>query len=490
MSILTQSKQVVTVSNDDDGRMALEGLCSAFATQRKAFAAERYPTLTVRSERIQALMGMLVGNRARIREALSADFGHHPAGASDLIEMLGIVGRAQFVLENLERWMAPRSREIDPGALSDTKAYIRYEPKGVVGNIVPWNFPIDIALGPLAEMLGAGNRVIIKPSEYAPACADLVAEMVKATYDPDLVHVTTGDLELSRAFAATPFDHLLYTGSPDVGRQVMAAAAQNLTPVTLELGGKCPAVLTPGSINAKNVESIIGTKLIKNGQMCISVDYALVPRNDIDRFVQEARKFMDRAAPEYSKSDDCTGIISDRHLVCIQGMLAEAEERQVEIIPLEDDGSVDPETRRMPISLVIDPPADLQMMREEIFGPLMPVVPYDDLENAIAHINSGERPLGLYVFGHDAEQTDRVLSGTSSGGVAVNTCALQGGLPSLAFGGSGNSGMGRHHGVEGFREFSNPRGIVVRGEKPDHIDAFYPPYSKAEAMVDAVLGQE
>ncbi|OBX19783.1 aldehyde dehydrogenase [Erythrobacter sp. QSSC1-22B] len=490
MSILTQTEQVATVSSVNDDGSALKGLRTAFADQRKAFAAERYPTLAVRSERIQALMGMLVGNRARIREALSSDFGHHPAGASDLIEMLGIVGRAQFVLENLERWMAPISREIDPAALSDSKAFIRHEPKGVVGNIVPWNFPIDIALGPLAEMLGAGNRVIIKPSEFAPACAELVAEMVKATYDPNLVHVTTGGLELSRAFAATPFDHLLYTGSPDVGRQVMAAAAQNLTPVTLELGGKCPAVLTPGSINAKNIESIIGTKLIKNGQMCISVDYALVPRDDVDGFVQEARKFMDRAAPDYSKSDDCTGIISDRHLSRIEGMLSEAEERQVEIIQLEDDGTIDRETRRMPISLIINPPADLQMMREEIFGPLLPVVPYDDLEDAIAHINSGERPLGLYVFGSDPEQTDRVLSGTSSGGAAVNTCALQGGLPSLAFGGSGNSGMGRHHGIEGFREFSNPRGIVVRGDEPDHIDAFYAPYSKAEAMVAAALGQQ
>ena len=267
----------------------------------------------------------------------------------------------------------------------------------------------------------------------------------------------------------------------------MAAAAQNLTPVTLELGGKCPALLTPGSVNAKNVESVIGTKIIKNGQMCISVDYALVPRGELETFVDEARAFMNRAAPGYAKGEDCTGIISERHLDRLKDMLAEAERHQTRIVPLEDNARIDPETRRMPISLVIDPADELRIVREEIFGPILPVVPYDDLNEAIARINAGERPLGLYVFGDDESETDRVLAETSSGGAAVNTCALQGGLPSLAFGGSGNSGMGRHHGIEGFREFSNPRGIVVRGKQADHIDAFYAPYSKAAAMVDAAL---
>ena len=486
MSILTEQAVAPHPDRTDD-RAAIADLADAFNAQRKAFAADRSPSLATRRERIGALIGMLVGNRERIGKALTSDFGHHPKGASDLIEMLGIVGRVQYVLDHLEKWMAPEPRDVDPGALADTRAFIRQEPKGVVGNIVPWNFPIDIAIGPLAEMLGAGNRVIIKPSEYAPACAALVAEMIAATFDRDLVHVAVGGLDLSRAFAATPWDHLLYTGSPDVGRQVMAAAAQNLTPVTLELGGKCPALLTPGSVNAKNVESVIGTKIIKNGQMCISVDYALVPRGELETFVDEARAFMNRAAPDYAKGEDCTGIISERHLDRLKDMLAEAERHQTRIVPLEDNARIDPETRRMPISLVIDPAADLRIVREEIFGPILPVVPYDDLNEAIARINAGERPLGLYVFGDDETDTDRVLAETSSGGAAVNTCALQGGLPSLAFGGSGNSGMGRHHGIEGFREFSNPRGIVVRGKQADHIDAFYAPYSKAAALVDAAL---
>ena len=490
MSILTTGASATpapepTPANDDSA--AIRETVAAFEAQRRAFSADRAPSLAERRARIEALVGALVGNRARIGEALSSDFGHHPSGASDLIEMLGIVGRAQFVLEHLEAWMQPQARDVDPAALGNARAFIRYEPKGIVGNIVPWNFPIDIALGPLAEMLGAGNRVIVKPSEYAPACAELVADMMASTFDPDLVHVAVGGLELSKAFAALPWDHLLYTGSPDVGRQVMAAAAANLTPVTLELGGKCPAVLTPGSVTLEAVESVIGTKIIKNGQMCISVDYALVPRDDVERFVGHAKSFMARAAPDYSHGDDCTGIISNRHLDRLTDMLTEAEQRQTRIVALEDDPRVDRKTRQMPLSLVIDPAPDLAIMREEIFGPILPVVPYDTLDDALAHINSGERPLGLYVFGDDETMIDQVLAETSSGGAAVNTCALQGGLPSLAFGGSGNSGMGRHHGVEGFREFSNPRGVVVRGDAGDHIDAFYAPYTKAAAMVDAAL---
>ena len=473
-------------SDEEDGN-AIHNLQTAFAAQRRAFAQERYPSLADRRSLIEALIGALLANRDRIREALSSDFGHHPVGASDLIEMLGVVGRARYVLEHLEEWMRPQPREVDPASLGTARAFIRQEPKGVIGNIVPWNFPIDIALGPLAEMLGAGNRVIIKPSEHAPACAELVADMVSAAFDPDLVHVAVGGLPLSKAFAALPWDHLLYTGSPDIGRQVMAAAAANLTPVTLELGGKCPAVLTPGSVTAQAVESIIGTKTVKNGQMCISVDHVFVPRDEVDTFVAEARAFMERAAPGYSRGDDCTGIISDRHLARLTAMVEEARQRQTRMIALEDEPHTDAQTRRMPLWLAIDPAPDLGIMREEIFGPILPVLPYDDLNDAVARISEGDRPLGIYVFGDDEAVTDLVLADTSSGGAAVNTCALQGGLPSLAFGGSGNSGMGRHHGVEGFREFSNPRGIVVRGYEGDHVDAFYAPYAKAVTMVDAAL---
>ena len=281
MSILKDAPQTLSSGAPGEAR-AIGELHAAFALQRQAFATDRLPSLEVRRERLQALIGMMVANRERIAEALAQDFGAHPTGASDLIEVLGVIGRAQFVLENLESWMAPQPRHVDSVSFGTSHAYIHRQPKGIIGNIVPWNFPFDLSVGPMVEMLAAGNRVIVKPSEFTPACGELLREMVAATFDPTLVCVTTGGLELAQAFSAMPWDHLLYTGSPNVGRQVMAAAAANLTPVTLELGGKCPAVMTSGSVTAKNVESVIGTKLVKNGQMCISVDYALVPRADLE----------------------------------------------------------------------------------------------------------------------------------------------------------------------------------------------------------------
>ena len=475
-----------TQADNNTDTQAIAQLRAAFDNQRAAFASDRDPSLAERRTRIETLMGMMATNRERISAALAADFGSHPKGAAELIEVLGVLGRAGYVLENLEAWMAPSVRATDPALLGTTTASVRYQPKGVIGNIVPWNFPFDIGVGPAIEMLAAGNRVILKPSDYTPACGALLAEMVAAAFDPAVMHVAVGGVDLARAFAALPWDHLLYTGSPNVGREVMAAAAANLTPVTLELGGKCPAILTPGSVTASAVQSIVGTKTIKNGQMCVSVDYCLVPRADLETFVDLARTHMASAAPAYSRSTDCTGIISLRHLDRLESMLDEAKGRQTRIVPLEDGGTVDRETRRMPIALVIDPAADLALMKEEIFGPILPVLPYDDLASAIALVNAGDRPLGLYVFGDDAPTIEHVLATTTSGGASVNACALQGALPSLGFGGSGTSGMGRHHGIEGFREFSNQRGVVVRGTG-DQIDAFYAPYAKAEALVQMVL---
>ena len=465
---------------------AIADLDLGFTAARRAFDANRYPTLEERRARIQTLIHMMLSHRTQISAALSSDFGCHPVPASDLIEVLGVVGRAAYVLEHLEAWMRPVVRDTNPAVHGTASASIRYQPKGVIGNIVPWNFPFDLSVGPLIEMLAAGNRVIIKPSEYTPASSALLREMVTAAFDPTVVSVAVGGLELARHFASRRWDHLLYTGSADIGRHIMAAAARNLTPVTLEMGGKCPVLMTPGSVSARHVETVIGTKLIKNGQMCISVDYCLVPRPELPSFIELAQSFMAKNVPDYSRSAECTGIISLRHLDRLTALLQEARDRGCWVLPLEENDHIDRQTRRMPLFLVIDPAADLRLMREEIFGPLLPVIPYDDLDLAIAAINAGERPLGLYVFGDDAELTDQVLANTSSGGAAVNTCALQGALPSLAFGGVGMSGMGRHHGIEGFREFSNPRGVVVRGTG-DIIDAFYAPHSKAAAVVKAAL---
>jgi coniferyl-aldehyde dehydrogenase len=431
----------------------------------------------------------MTANRDRIRRAVSDDFAVHPELFTDLIECLGIAGRAQYALAQLPEWTADEERFTDPALYGDGRAFVRYQPKGVVGNIAPWNFPFDIGVGPVVEMLAAGNRVIIKPSDFTPACGELLAQMVRDTFDPLHVTVATGGLELAKTFPTLQWDHLLYTGSPNIGREVMKAAAANLTPVTLELGGKCPAILLDDAVDMRSVANVLGTKMIKNGQMCISVDYVLVPRQRMGEFVDLARQYVRENVATYSRSGDCTGIITERHLDRLLELRRQAADAGYEVVDLEDGADVNRSTRQMPLSLVLEPGDELGLMQQEIFGPLLPVRPYDDVAEAIAYVNAGERPLGLYVFGGDEAATRRVLDGTTSGGACVNACAIQGAIPSLGFGGVGTSGIGRHHGIDGFREFSNPRGVFHRGQN-DMIDAYYPPYGDiARTIVEGGFSQ-
>ena len=480
----TTENRIGTMGDD----AAIIELGEVVERQREAFLADPFPSLEERQGLLGALAGMLVGHRTQIQEALSSDFGVHPPLAADLIEVLGPAGRAVYAAEQLPVWMAPEPRAADPALYGSGRAFVQPQPKGVIGNIVPWNFPFDLSVGPLIEMLAAGNRVVIKPSEYTPACGELLREMVRATFDRDRVDVVLGGLELARAFTRVRWDHLLYTGSPAIGREIAKAAAEQLVPVTLELGGKCPAILAADSVDAESVRQLLATKALKNGQMCISVDYCLVPRERLEEFASLAAAHARESMPGYCTSDSCTGMISTRHLERIEGLLEDARARGCDVRALEEPGDLDPATRQLPMSLVIDPPDDLALMQEEIFGPILPIKAYDNLEQAIDHVNTGERPLALYVFAKDDALADEVLRRTTSGGACVNCAAVHGALPSLPFGGIGQSGSGRHHGIEGFREFSNPRGVFIRGEG-DLIEAFAPPYGPtAQAVVDAALG--
>jgi coniferyl-aldehyde dehydrogenase len=385
--------------------------------------------------------------------------------------------------------MAPEPRYSDPALYGTGRAFVQPQPKGVVGNISPWNFPFDLSVGPLIEMLAAGNRVVLKPSEHTPACAQVLRDMIRATFDSDRVDVVVGGLELAKAFTRVRWDHLLYTGSPGIGREIAKAAAEQLVPVTLELGGKCPAILTDDSIDAESVKQILGTKALKNGQMCISVDYCLVPRERMEDFARLALEHVRVNMPGFASSESNTGIITARHLERIRRLIEDAQANGLDVRPLEESGDADPDTRQLPMSIVLDPPDDSALMQEEIFGPILPLKAYDDLDEAIGHVNAGERPLALYVFSKDEQVADDVLRRTTSGGACVNTAAAHGALPSLPFGGIGQSGSGRHHGIEGFREFSNLRGVFVRGEG-DLIEAFAPPYGPtAQAVVAAAFEQ-
>jgi len=442
---------------------AIAALQAAFAAHRQAFLKHPFPDLPERRAHLYALAEALLHARERIREALQADFGAHPAAAADLAEISGPLARALQAAKHVKHWMRPERRSVDRLSFGTSKAQIAWQPKGVTGILVPWNFPIDLSFGPLCDMLAAGNRVIIKMSEYAPACAEVVLDIVAKTYAADHVTVVKGGVDLAKAFAVLRWDHLLYTGNPEVGAAVAQAAAAHLVPVTLELGGKCPAIFTDDSINAAHVTRLLGVKLVKNGQMCISVDHCLVPRARMEHFVRLAQAGFDGPLGSYSRGADCTGIISTRHYQRLQDMLDEARNSGARIVQLDQDGGADPATRRMPVFLVIDPDPGLRIMKEEIFGPILPIIPYDSLDCALAALNLGARPLGLYLYTKDAALVDKVRRETFSGGYAVNVCAAQGAIPDLGFGGIGRSGSGRHHGIDGFHEFSNPRSMFIMG---------------------------
>jgi acyl-CoA reductase-like NAD-dependent aldehyde dehydrogenase len=367
------------------------------------------------------------------------------------------------------------------------RAEVISQPIGVAGIIVPWNYPIYLAVGPLVGALAAGNRALVKMSEFAPSTGALFDALVRSRFAADEVRVVNGDAEVARAFAALPFDHLLFTGSTGVGRAVMRAAADNLTPVTLELGGKSPAIVGPDYPIARAAERILIGKCMNAGQTCIAPDYALVPAGRVREFVDAARRTVAECYPDPLRSPDYTAIVNDRHFARLAGYLDEARARGAEIVALAPNASPDAATRRFPPMIVLGAPGDCRLMREEIFGPILPIVPYAELDDALAYVNERPRPLALYCFDRDARRIDRVLTGTVAGGVTINDTILHIAQESLPFGGVGPSGMGEYHGREGFEAFSK-RKAVFRQSRLNTMGLFKPPYGKRfERLVNFLL---
>jgi coniferyl-aldehyde dehydrogenase len=472
---------------------AITELERVFLLQKAAFLRNPYPSAPQRIDAMQRVPAMLRKYRQKILQALDADFSGHSHDQGDLLEILGMFDRAKFNIDHVAKWMRPVSKASNPVTQGDSKAYIKYQPKGVVGNMVSWNFPFDIALGPMLDQLGAGNRVIIKPSDLSPACGEVLHEMCKETFDEDQVAVVNGGLALARHFPTLAWDHLVYTGSGAVGRQVMLAAAANLVPVTLELGGKCPAVVAPDSVlDERTITTIAGVKVIKRGQMCVTVDHCLVPESGVKAFTDKLAAHMAAHFAQDNAAPHACGIISERHVARLNRLIDEARASGAQVIQIGAD--LQAGQRDMPFYLVVNPSDDLALMQQEVFGPILPIKTYRDTADAIATLNRGDRPLGLYVFAKDRAFIDQVTEQTHSGGVAINTAALQAGQPSMGFGGSGASGMGRHHGEEGFREFSNPRGYFERGAGGT-LDWIIPPYGAGtRLLIDKVayapIGQQ
>lgn len=448
----------MTETND---QAAIARLHEIFDLQKAAYFKNPEPDLQERLDLLGRIPPMIMGNAKRIAQALNDDFGYHNELTAYMFDVLNVAERAQYAASQLENWMQRDERPLEPQLYGSSKAYIEQQPKGIIGNMPAWNFPVDLSIGPLVEMLAAGNRVIIKPSEQTPAVGALLEEILSEAFPVDRVGVVNGGLDLARHFSTMKWDHLLYTGNTTVGREVMTNAAKNLVPVTLELGGRNPTVFTNEAVTRKNVTSMLGTKLCKNGQLCITVNHALIPASTLDTFVRLVRDVIESALGDYTTSPDVgCAVINQKQMDRVQRLLDDARARDPK--GLIDIGSpADPANPcRTPLTLVINPAPDALVCTQEVFGPILPVKTYENFDDVIAQIQADDRPLGIYIFSNQTDLIERLRANTSSGGFCVNAAALQGAQANLGFGGVGSSGMGRHHGIEGFREFSNPRGVV------------------------------
>ncbi len=464
----------------------VERLRRVFDAQKAAAAGDPVPLLGERLDRLARLGRMLIEQRQAFRAALAADFGSHHPWMSDMLETGSVLGRVRHIERHLREWVEPRSVPLGAAHGSST-AEIIHVPKGVNGIIAPWNFPIDCSLVMVADLLAAGNTAIIKPSELAPATARVLDEAVTRHFDATVLAVAQGGPDLAQVFAALPWDHLTFTGSARVGRLVLEAAAKNLVPVTLELGGKNPAVFAPDGVTDELIGRFLAFRTLKAGQIWTSPDHVLVPHDQLDHWVTSAGELWRRAYPVHVGHPDATGIINDAHFHRILGYLDEARARGVRIVALNDD-EPDPARRQIAMTLVVDPPSDLRCMTDEVFGPVVPVVPYTSIDAAMARINAGPSPLASYIATYDDDLARRFVSRVRSGGAAVNTFGIQGGHPALPFGGVGASGYGCHSGREGFLAYSHTKSVFYgAGDSLVH-QALTPPLSGlCSALVDAMF---
>ena len=459
-------------------------LRAAFDRLSAAFEAERDPSLATRLDRLRRLDAMVARMVSEVVQAIAADFGHRPEAVTRLADIIPVQLASRHARKHLAGWMKTRRM---PTGLIDRPGYNRLmrQPLGVVGVVSPWNYPLLLALGPAVAALAAGNRVMLKPSEISPRFAELLHTQVAQSFSADEFTVVTGDAQLAQAFVSLPFHHLLFTGSTAVGRQVALAAAANLTPVTLELGGKSPAIIGASCDLAQTAQRVAAGKLLNSGQTCIAPDYAAVPRARLADFIAALRQASTKLYPTVAANGDVTSIITERHYRRLLGLLDEARQAGARVLCLHDEGP-DDATRKLPLHLVLDAPPTLRLMQEEIFGPILPVIAYDRIDEVIAHVNRHERPLALYWFGNDAAERERVLRQTLAGGVTVNDCLMHIAQEDLPFGGVGASGMGSYHGEWGFRTFSKETGVYHQSALSG-AGMLQPPYGRTFDRITGLI---
>ncbi|MEO0880031.1 MAG: coniferyl aldehyde dehydrogenase [Pseudomonadota bacterium] len=450
--------------------------------QRAAQLKDNAPSAETRIDRIDRAIDILVRRRSAFEDAMCADFGHRSKDASGLTDIASSIGALKHAKSNLRKWMRPERRPTEfPLNLLGGASRIEFQPKGVIGVLSPWNFPVNLTFGPLAGVFAAGNRAMIKPSEFTEATSELLQSAIAENFDDSELAVFTGGPERGAAFTKLAFDHILFTGATSIGRHVMRAAADNLVPVTLELGGKSPAILGRTANFEKAASRIMAGKTLNAGQICLAPDYVFAPSDKVDEFVGHAKASVATLFPSGLKdNDDYTSVINERHYDRLQGYLDDARDKGGEVIeinPTGDDFSQQAHYK-IPPTIVLNPSDDMKVMQDEIFGPILPVKSYAEPQDVIEYVNAHDRPLGLYYFGDDAGEQDRILKQTVSGGVTVNDVIFHVAQEDLPFGGVGPSGMGSYHGRDGFLEFSHKKS-VYKQTGSEILKMMRPPYSDA-----------
>lgn len=461
-----------------------QNMLTTLQAQRDSYIAEGYVSAETRIDRIDRAIDILVTHAEAISAAMNDDFSCRPRQTNLMTDVTGSIECLKHSKKHLKNWMKSEKRPtMFPLNLLGARSQISYQPKGVVGVIAPWNFPFGMVFEPLAGVLAAGNRAMIKPSEFTPATSSIMAEIIGSAFDPSELAVFTGGPEVGQAFSTLPFDHLIFTGATSVARHIMSAAADNLVPVTLELGGKSPVIITRSADIGEAVQRIMVGKMLNAGQVCIAPDYLMVPEEALEQVIEKATKIVGDMYPKILDNKDYTAMVNDRHYQRISATLADAEKRAIRTVtinPADEDFTKNPSQKIAP-TLIINPDDEAMCMQDEIFGPILPIKTYKNFEETISYINNRPRPLAAYFFGKDKAEEERFLTGTTSGGVSINDVMFHMLQKDLPFGGIGPSGMGAYHGIEGFKTFSHAKGIY---RQPNRIPfaklaGFMPPYGDA-----------
>lgn len=429
--------------------------------QRSSYLAAPNPNYATRVEQLTRLKAAILQFKTPLVEALSQDYGHRSIDDSLISDIMPVINNINYSLKNLKKWLKPSARHAGL-LLAPAKVTVHYQPLGVIGIIVPWNFPVMLSIGPLVTAIGAGNHAMLKLSEFTPATNQVIKQLLAQVFDESHVAVIEGEADVAAAFSALPFDHLLFTGSTTVGRHVMRAAANNLTPVTLELGGKSPVIIAPDMPLEIAVERMIYGKCLNAGQICVAPDYVLCPKAQVDEFIATYRTKFNAMYGAINHNKDYGSIINTRQFDRLMTVLEDAKAKGAQVISATDE-AIDSQHRKLATQLITNTSEDMLLMQEEIFGPLLPIIGYDSLDEAIQYINQRARPLALYVMSFDEKSQQKILQQTHSGGVCINETVFHVAADDAPFGGIGPSGMGHYHGKEGFLTFSHAKTVLSRG---------------------------